>query len=629
MSSLKSRVFLACAFVAVLSIAVGTIFVTARVSHEAEAELRRDLQEAAGLLDEHHRQRYETLVLLGWLVADLPKFKAAVATGDGPTVEPVALDYQKRLASDVLVVADNEGKVLTSLGSKEPFALGEALSRAKRGDSSIYVAETREGVLQVATLPVVVGPEPPEVLGTLSVGFYLDDELARELRAISQSEVVLVARGRAVGSTIPVTSDDVTTLLSTAGRGATIGGEDYAVLARTLAPPDSKEGFQAVLLRPLSERLSFLRTFQEGLLLSALFGVLLAIVLSYAVARTVTRPLAAIAETMSEITSTGDLARKIELSGPLVDGDATVLARAFNRLTDSIARFQRESASKEKLSALGRMSTVIAHEIRNPLMIIKTSLRSFRRRELSEADVREAADDIDHEVDRLNRIVGDVLDFARPIVLDLRPTDVNAVCRSAVEAVLVGERFPSLDLRLDPELPDVLTDGERLRTALLNILANAKEAVEAKPNGREGSRIALETAKSNEGKISIVVRDHGVGIPPEDLGKIFEPYFTGKRTGTGLGLAITKNIVESLGGTVVAESRETEGTEIRIELFPRAPVEARQATGGADMNPWRAERARPGAEHSPEPERRASAASPERNALGVGPQRTDKERGEH
>jgi signal transduction histidine kinase len=621
MSSLKSRVFLACAFVAVLSIAVGTVFVTARVSREAEAELRRDLMEAAGLLDEVHRQRYETLMLLGWLVADLPKLKAAVATGDGPTVEPVARDYQERLAADVLVIADDRGKVLTSLGSKEPLALGEARARAaQKGGSAIYFAEAGEGILQVATLPVVVGPEPAELLGTLSVGFFLDDELARELQAITQSEVVLVARGRVVGTTIPIGADEVGSLVTAGDGSLSIGGEDYAVLSRTLTAPDSKESLRAMLLRPVSERLSFLRTFQEGLLLSALFGVLLAIVLSYAVARTVTGPLAAIAETMREITTTGNLARKIELSGPLIDGDATVLARAFNRLTDSIARFQRESASKEKLSALGRMSTVIAHEIRNPLMIIKTSLRSFRRRELSEADVREAADDIDHEVDRLNRIVGDVLDFARPIDLDLRPTDVNAVCRSAVEAVLVGESPPPLELSLDPELPDVLTDGERLRTALLNILANAKEAVEARPNGRDGSGIALETTRSDEGKISIVVRDRGVGIAPEDLSKIFEPYFTGKRTGTGLGLAITKNIVESLGGTVVAESQPSEGTEIRIVLFPRAPA-------AAEAESWRAERARPGGSGRAEGVKpRESGRPPRAKSAGNEP---SEERGEY
>jgi signal transduction histidine kinase len=229
------------------------------------------------------------------------------------------------------------------------------------------------------------------------------------------------------------------------------------------------------------------------------------------------------------------------------------------------------------------MSTVIAHEIRNPLMIIKASLRSFRRGELSSTEVREAADDIDHEVDRLNRIVGDVLDFARPIDLSLRPTDLNAVCRSAVEAVVIGEGSPAVETRLDPTLPEVLTDGERLRTALVNILANAREAVGAKADGKEGPGITLESKRGEEGKILIVVRDRGIGIPPEDLSKIFEPYFTGKRTGTGLGLAIVKNIVESLGGTVTAESRPAEGTEIRIELFPResrrTPAAAAAETG--------------------------------------------------
>ncbi|MGH9333846.1 MAG: histidine kinase dimerization/phospho-acceptor domain-containing protein, partial [Vicinamibacteria bacterium] len=543
MSSLKSRVFLACAFVAVLSIALGTHFVTVRVSGEAEAELRRDLLEASELLEEHHRQRYETLGLLAWLVADLPRLKAAVATRDRPTVEPLAREYRTRLASDVLVIVDDEGNVLSSIGTKQFLPARAGLDRARSGRASGSVVETENGVLQIAAIPIVVGPEPPEVLGTLSVGFFLDDELASELAAITQSEVVLVARGRAVASTLPVSPHEVSALLSLVESSAVIGGEDYVISSRTLSAPQADEGFQAVLLRSRDQRLSFLRTFQEGLLISALFGVLLAILLSYAVARTVTRPLAAITDTMREITTTGDLARKIDLSGPLVDGDATVLARAFNRLTDSIARFQREAASKEKLTALGRMSTVIAHEIRNPLMIIKASLRSFRRRKLSAEEVQEAADDIDHEVDRLNRIVGDVLDFARPIEIELRPTDLNAVCRSAAEAILVAEGSPGIEMRLDESLPEILTDGERLRTAVVNILTNAKEAVSGRPVESRAA-ILLETRRSEEGRFDIVVRDCGVGIRPEDLSKIFEPYFTGKRTGTGLGLAIVKNIIE-------------------------------------------------------------------------------------
>jgi signal transduction histidine kinase len=285
------------------------------------------------------------------------------------------------------------------------------------------------------------------------------------------------------------------------------------------------------------------------------------------VARTVTRPLHEITETMREITSTHDLARKIELRGRWIDEDATVVASAFNRLTDSIARFQREAASKERLSALGRMSTVIAHEIRNPLMIIKASLRSFRRPELT-ADVREAADDIDHEVVRLNRIVGDVLDFARPLKLDLHATDLNAVCRKAAEAVTIGteEPAPRLELILDSELPEVVTDSERLGLALVNILTNARDAVRETPQNGEPD-IVLETRRMGSDKIAISVRDRGEGILAENLPKIFEPYFTGKRTGTGLGLAITKNIIESLGGTVTATSSSSDGTEIRVDLF--------------------------------------------------------------
>jgi signal transduction histidine kinase len=570
MSSLKNRVFLACAFVGVLSIAVGTRFVTTRISNEADAELRRDLQEAAELLEEHHRQRSETLGILAGLVADLPKLKAAVATGDGPTVAPLARDYQGSLDADVLVITDEEGMVLTSLGSEEPPVGQEAIESGRRVEPRSYLGETKKGVLQMETLPILVGPEPMEVLGTLSVGVFLDDELARDLGAITQSEVVLIARGRVVASTLPHSSPtDLALLAEGVEGGLRVGEDDYVTVRRALAAPHAKEGFQALVLRSRSERLAFLGTFREGLLLSALVGVLLAILLSYAVARTVTSPLAAITATMREITSTGDLARKIELPGPLVDEDATVLARAFTRLTESIARFQREAASKERLSALGTMSAVIAHEIRNPLMIIKASLASLRRSELSQEEVREAASDIDHEVSRLNRMVGDVLDFARPISLDLRPTDLNAVCRSAAEAVLIDRPAPSIEMRLDPSLPELMTDGERLRTALVNILANAKDAVQEKPLPANGADIELETRRDGEGKIAIVVRDRGVGIPPEDLPRVFEPYFTSKRRGTGLGLAITKNIVEWLGGTVSAESRPRQGSEIRIELDAR------------------------------------------------------------
>ena len=130
----------------------------------------------------------------------------------------------------------------------------------------------------------------------------------------------------------------------------------------------------------------------------------------------------------------------------------------------------------------------------------------------------------------------------------------------------MGEKAPRLALRLDEELPEIVTDGERLGMALVNVLANARDAVVGR-SGNGGSDIELKTECSGKDAVAIVVRDHGVGIAQQDLPKIFEPYFTGKRTGTGLGLAITKNIIESLGGTVTARSNATDGTEIRFDLF--------------------------------------------------------------
>ena len=159
-----------------------------------------------------------------------------------------------------------------------------------------------------------------------------------------------------------------------------------------------------------------------------------------------------------------------------------MLATTFNTLTDSIVRFQREAAQRERLSSLGRLSTVIAHEVRNPLMIIKGALRTLDRDGASAADVRDAAKDIDEEIERLNSLVNDVLDVARPIRFDPAPTDINAVVpRRRARPPVPAQASPPVTLRLAPSLPELVTDSERLRTVLVNLLTNADNAIEGRP----------------------------------------------------------------------------------------------------------------------------------------------------
>jgi two-component system sensor histidine kinase AtoS len=148
---------------------------------------------------------------------------------------------------------------------------------------------------------------------------------------------------------------------------------------------------------------------------------------------------------------------------------------------------------------------------------------------------------------------------------------VNALCRDAAAAALSGEAAPSQRLGLDPTLTSIETDGERLRTVLVNVLSNAREAVLARGNdaGPPAPAVELRTEALSGGRCAIVVTDHGVGIAPEDVARVFEPYFTTKRTGTGLGLAIVRNVIDAMGGSIAVESRSGEGTQVRIELPAR------------------------------------------------------------
>ena len=165
-----------------------------------------------------------------------------------------------------------------------------------------------------------------------------------------------------------------------------LGAEDYVALPLPLAAaggtaparPRPGRADPALAHRAAAGRC---RPSTTELLVTAVVAVLLATLLSFAVARTITRPLAAITGVMREVAATGDLTRKIVLrhGHRWDDEDARLLATTFNTLTDSIARFQREMSQKERLSSLGRLSTVIAHEVRNPLMIIKAALHALRQ----------------------------------------------------------------------------------------------------------------------------------------------------------------------------------------------------------------------------------------------------------
>jgi len=576
--SLRGRIFLASALLTVLSIGAAIYVVNQRVTREAESALQREIRATGALVDQLRKTRIDTYTVMARLIADLPKLKAAVLTNDPPTVEDNLRDYQEPLMSaNLLVVTNATGRILATSGDSAPDgqAAGDwpAVRDALLGHETVTLMPEPDGILQVVTVPIAIGLTEPQILGSVTVGFLLNEAFASQLKAITGSDIAFAMGGNVLTTTLP---REFNPSLSEPLRGSgvstvALGADEYVALPLRLTSNAPASGAQplALILRSRTEQLRSLDAIHTGLAVTAIVAVLLATLLSFAVARTITRPLAAITDVMREVAATGDLTRKIALGEGRRwhDEDAQLLATTFNTLTDSVARFQREMSQKERLSSLGRLSTVIAHEVRNPLMIIKGSLHALRQPDLRGPAMREAVADIDEEVERLNRIVNDVLDFARPIRFQLAPADLNALCRESAAASVASGPGAAVHLDLDPSVATVTTDTERLRIALVNMLVNARHAVNGgqSAGGSQDPLVSLRTARDN-GRVTIVIADKGSGIDPANLAQIFDPYFTTKRGGTGLGLAIAKNIVEGLGGTIGVVSAPGAGTEIRIGL---------------------------------------------------------------
>ncbi len=401
-----------------------------------------------------------------------------------------------------------------------------AIRDALAGRDSLSLLPQPNGILQVVTVPVSIYVHRPEILGTLSVGFLLDDALLREMKRITGSDLAFGMDGQILASTLP---RDLHAVLADHLRKprsrVRLQDEDYEALSRPLGAATGQEtatsGPVALILRSRTEQLQSLEAIHTGLAATAILAVLLGLGLSFAVARTIARPLAAITDVMREVAATGDLTRKIALrqANRWDDEDARLLGTTFNTLTDSIARFQREMSQKERLTSLGRLSTVIAHEVRNPLMIIKAALHTLRDEEAPSSVVKEAITDIDEEVARLNRIVNDVLDFARPIHFELSPVDVNTLCRESATAAAKSAGGDDIRLDLDPSLRTITTDADRLRMALVNLLVNARHALNGHgggvtPDEPRGRRPCLPRGRGSR-------RRHRAGRPRAHLRSLF------------------------------------------------------------------------------------------------------------
>ena len=238
------------------------------------------------------------------------------------------------------------------------------------------------------------------------------------------------------------------------------------------------------------------------------------------------------------------------------------------------SRQHRRLQERDRLAALGEMAAGLAHEVKNPLGAIKGAAQLLGdppgRLEASE---REFLSIILEEVERLDRVVGSVLDYARPSKGDPGAIDVNAVVRRTL-TVMASERAESFNVStaLSPDLPLARADAEQLRQVLINLIRNAIQATAGSGKVEVVTRLRQDRIQAgNEAGawVEVSVRDEGPGIAPHVLEKLFVPFFTTRATGTGLGLAISQRMVEEMGGRIEVSSRPGAGSTFTV-VVPRA-----------------------------------------------------------
>ncbi|MBW2412805.1 MAG: PAS domain S-box protein [Deltaproteobacteria bacterium] len=234
----------------------------------------------------------------------------------------------------------------------------------------------------------------------------------------------------------------------------------------------------------------------------------------------------------------------------------------FKDLTE-VQALRREVARSQRLASVGRLAAGVAHEIRNPLSSIKGFATYFKERYPDRPGDQQTADIMIQEVDRINRVVGQLLEFARPITVKKQRISLPALLKDSIK--LIEDRAATQGISVQTHFeaaPDkAWGDPDRINQILLNLYLNAIDAMES---GGELNVTLLSDEENSE--ILIRISDTGCGINPDHLPKIFDPYFTTKSTGTGLGLAIAHNIVEALDGNITVESYPEKGTIFTVSL---------------------------------------------------------------
>jgi nitrogen fixation/metabolism regulation signal transduction histidine kinase len=566
--SLRAKLTIAFSLFAAAPV-IAALWPASRALSEAlDAEYGTRLDQAARAVEGEYQRLAADAAVAAREVAHSPEVEAlardrAQPAFDEAEVTTRAAGWMQARGLDVLAVSDANGVVLSSghlpgrAGDADPdlralFAGAPAGRAVPRPVARALPEGVETGLAAIAWEPVP-GTAPPL---RVTAGLALGPRFAERLAALTGGAVEVRAPGssRPLARTVPYGW-----VRELAGRliGAT------RARTREIAIPSAGSPFAAIeITLPASGLARAQATVARTLLLALAVAVLASTLVGHLLARRITRPLEALREGALRVAG-GQLGTRVEVRAT---GEVKDLVDAFNGMTADLAATTSRAALAERVAAWREVARRLAHEVKNPLTPVAMSVETLRDAwALQRPDFGEIFDEgtraIGEEVRRLARIVDEFSRFARLPAPDPRPVAPEELLGAVLALYPEAQGGVRLEREIEPGLPMLSVDRDQILQVLHNLVRNGLEAVGARGTVRV-------SARRDGSELAISVSDDGPGIPPGDLPRLFEPYFTTKEAGTGLGLAIAERIVEEHGGRIDVASRPGRGATFTLWLPP-------------------------------------------------------------
>lgn len=601
-ASFRTKVLVPMIVVMVLIVTISMWLANQQIKQLIQKNSSQQLKSAEAMLKITQQNREKDLLRRYSDAKSEPRFKAATkmfAPGQTKlnpeqqnTFVGILDDLIKEDVADVIVFASGEGAPVSvardpqiNLPAFEDSS-SASIQPAFAGESKVDTIENNNRLFDIVAIPISVG-DTNSIVGVITFG--VENLMAQQFAGLSQNDdLVLLADGHVVASTLR--NDDLTRLLPAqfaqmtaseqtgdgmAGGQLTLNEEHFLCAAGWLGGKNDLHRLGYLIISSYEKPLQALQSTRQMILITSLLAIVFGAVTIRLLVSKVTRPLSELRDG-AEAVGRGDFTRRVPVRSRDECGE---LATVFNQMTENIQQSraqiektvetlkstQAQLIQSEKLSAVGEFVAGVAHELNNPLAAVVGFAEMLKDNDVDTKN-RRYLDMIYKSSQRCQKIVQSLLSFARRHQPERKPMPVNAMVEAVLEMLNYQLRTSNIEVvtQLDPSLPVVLADGHQIQQVLLNVINNARQAMESR---QSDGQIKITTETSGE-SVRIIIRDNGPGISVENLAKIFDPFFTTKQVGqgTGLGLSLCYGIIKEHGGSITPSSRPGEGATFTIEL---------------------------------------------------------------